>query len=181
MFATEQTRRRRFHGALLGAALAVVALGLPALRAGRHLDHCGNRRPDRPRPDHLQQWRAERLVSNLAYAALIWRAPDGTAKAGLATDWKYSDDRLSFVMNLRAGVKFSDGSPMTAADVANWLKHYKEKGSFTRLARQCQRHFRDRSAAGDAEAFDARSDAALWPRPGRHGRRRGWPGRARQA
>ena len=34
-------------------------------------------------------------------------------------------------MNLREGVKFSDGSPMTAADVVNWLKHYKEKGSFT--------------------------------------------------
>jgi len=68
---------------------------------------------------------------NLSYAALIWRAPDGTAKPGLATDWKYSDDRLSFVMNLRSGVKFSDGSPMTAQDVVNWLKHYKEKGSFT--------------------------------------------------
>jgi peptide/nickel transport system substrate-binding protein len=68
---------------------------------------------------------------NLSYAALIWRAPDGEAKPGLALDWKYTDDRLSFVMNLREGVKFSDGSPMTAADVVNWLKHYKEKGSFT--------------------------------------------------
>lgn len=68
---------------------------------------------------------------NLSYAALIWRAPDGTAKPGLATDWAYSEDRLSFVMNLREGVKFSDGSPMTADDVVNWLKHYKEKGSLT--------------------------------------------------
>ena len=68
---------------------------------------------------------------NLSYAALIWRAPDGTAKPGLAMDWKYSDDRLSFVMNLREGVKFSDGAPLTAADVVAWLKYYKEKGTFT--------------------------------------------------
>jgi len=66
---------------------------------------------------------------NLAYEALIERAPDGTAKPGLATDWKYSSDRLSFTLNLRKGVKFSDGTPMTADDVANWLNHYKEKGS----------------------------------------------------
>jgi peptide/nickel transport system substrate-binding protein len=66
---------------------------------------------------------------NLAYEALIERAPDGTAKPGLAKDWAYSSDRLSFVLNLRDDVKFSDGTKMTAEDVANWLKHYKEKGS----------------------------------------------------
>jgi peptide/nickel transport system substrate-binding protein len=68
---------------------------------------------------------------NLTYAALIERQPDGTAAAGLATTWSYSKDRLSFVMNLRKGVKFSDGSVMTAQDVVNWLQHYKKSGSFT--------------------------------------------------
>jgi peptide/nickel transport system substrate-binding protein len=68
---------------------------------------------------------------NLAYAALIERQPNGTAAPGLATTWKYSADRMSFVMDLRSGVKFSDGSPMTAQDVVNWLQHYKKSGSFT--------------------------------------------------
>lgn len=68
---------------------------------------------------------------NLTYAALIERQPDGTAAPGLATSFSYSADRLSFVMNLRKGVKFSDGSAMTAQTVVNWLLHYKKSGSFT--------------------------------------------------
>jgi peptide/nickel transport system substrate-binding protein len=67
---------------------------------------------------------------NLAYEPLIKRDVDGTAKPGLATDWKYSDDRLSFSLNLRKGVQFSDGSDLTADAVVGWLKHYKEKGQF---------------------------------------------------
>lgn len=68
---------------------------------------------------------------NLAYDSLIWRAPDGTAMPGLAVDWAYSEDRLSFVMNLREGVKFSDGADLTAEVVANWLRHYKESGALS--------------------------------------------------
>lgn len=69
--------------------------------------------------------------TNLAYEGLIERAPDGTAEPGLATSWGYSANRLSFVMNLRKGVRFSDGSTMTAQDVVNWLDLYKKSGSFT--------------------------------------------------
>ncbi|MEJ1229743.1 MAG: ABC transporter substrate-binding protein [Galbitalea sp.] len=68
---------------------------------------------------------------NLAYTALIERAPDGKAEPGLATKWGYSSDRLSFSLTLRKGVKFSDGTTMTAQDVVNWLKHYKKSGSLT--------------------------------------------------
>jgi peptide/nickel transport system substrate-binding protein len=66
----------------------------------------------------------------LAYEPLIKRAPDGTAKPGLATDWKYSDDRLSFVINLRKNVKFSDGSDLTAQAVIDWLTYYKAHTTF---------------------------------------------------
>jgi peptide/nickel transport system substrate-binding protein len=66
----------------------------------------------------------------LAYEPLINRLPDGTATPGLATSWKYSADRLSFVLNLRKGVKFSDGSPLTADAVVAWLKYYKAHTSF---------------------------------------------------
>ena len=35
----------------------------------------------------------------------------------LATDWKVSDDALTYTFTLREGVKFSDGSNLTADDV----------------------------------------------------------------
>jgi peptide/nickel transport system substrate-binding protein len=68
---------------------------------------------------------------NLAYEPLIHRAPNGQATPGLATSWGYSTNRLSFYLNLRKGVKFSDGTPLTAADVVTWLERYKAKGSLT--------------------------------------------------
>lgn len=67
---------------------------------------------------------------NLAYASLINRATDGTPEPGLATKWSYSADRMSFVLTLRSGVKFSDGTAMTANDVVAWLQHYKKSGQF---------------------------------------------------
>jgi peptide/nickel transport system substrate-binding protein len=36
---------------------------------------------------------------------------------GLATEWKFSDDKLSFMVKLRAGIKYSDGTPLKAEDV----------------------------------------------------------------
>lgn len=66
----------------------------------------------------------------LAYEPLIKRAPDGTAKPGLATDWKYSTDRLSFTLDLRKGVKFSDGDDLTAQSVVDWLTYYKAHTTF---------------------------------------------------
>ena len=68
---------------------------------------------------------------NLAYEPLIERAPNGQPTPGLAASWGYSKNRLSFHLNLRKGARFSDGSPVTAADVVNWLKHYQAKGGYT--------------------------------------------------
>ncbi len=67
---------------------------------------------------------------NLAYEPLIKRGVDGTAEPGLATEWAYSDDRLTFTMQLREGVQFSDGDELTAEAVVAWLEHYKANGTF---------------------------------------------------
>ena len=67
---------------------------------------------------------------NLAYEPLIKRAVDGTAEPGLATEWGYSEDRLTFTMQLREGVTFSDGDELTADAVVAWLEHYKANGTF---------------------------------------------------
>jgi peptide/nickel transport system substrate-binding protein len=57
------------------------------------------------------------ILTNL-YDTLIRSTPDGTGlDPGLATDWSVSDDGMEVTLTLREGVKFADGSDMTAEDV----------------------------------------------------------------
>ena len=68
------------------------------------------------------------LISSDAYAAevqsyiqesLLTRDPDTLEWLGLvARDWAISEDGLTFTFRLREGVKFSDGEPLEADDVA---------------------------------------------------------------
>jgi peptide/nickel transport system substrate-binding protein len=56
----------------------------------------------------------------LAYEPLIVQRADGTLAPGLAASWSYTGTgNTTFVLNLRSGVKFSDGTPLTAQDVVN--------------------------------------------------------------
>jgi peptide/nickel transport system substrate-binding protein len=66
----------------------------------------------------------------LDYEPLIRRAPDGTAQPGLATKWAYSADRMKFVLQLREGVKFSNGEALTADAVVKSLEYVKKNTLF---------------------------------------------------
>ncbi|NEA98765.1 ABC transporter substrate-binding protein [Streptomyces sp. SID13726] len=64
-----------------------------------------------------------------AYATLLTRNADGTLTAALADKWGYvGSGNTTFQLRLRDGVKFADGTPITAADVVNSLKYF-QKGS----------------------------------------------------
>lgn len=54
----------------------------------------------------------------LFQSTLLTRETDLSTSPDLATAWTLSDDRLTWTIKLREGVKFSDGSPLTARDVA---------------------------------------------------------------
>jgi peptide/nickel transport system substrate-binding protein len=57
------------------------------------------------------------ILTNL-YDTLIRSTPDGKGlEPGLATEWAVSDDGTEVTLTLRQGVKFADGSDMTAEDV----------------------------------------------------------------
>jgi peptide/nickel transport system substrate-binding protein len=57
------------------------------------------------------------IFTNL-YDTLIRSSPDGKGlEPGLATEWAVSDDGSEVTLTLREGVKFADGSAMTAEDV----------------------------------------------------------------
>ncbi len=64
-----------------------------------------------------------------AYASLLTRSADGALAPGLADTWGYvGNGNTEFKLQLRSGVKFADGTPVTAADVVASLK-YIQKGS----------------------------------------------------
>ena len=62
--------------------------------------------------------------TELAYEPLIVRNADGTLAPGLATSWNYvGTGNTTFVLHLRSGVKFSDGTPLTATTVVDDLRY----------------------------------------------------------
>ncbi len=67
-------------------------------------------------------------VWQLAYETLVVVKPDGTVAPQLATSWKSSPDRLSYVFTLRGGVKFHNGSALTADDVVFSFERLMAKG-----------------------------------------------------
>jgi len=64
--------------------------------------------------------------TDLAYEPLIRLNSDGSLAPALATSWRYTDAKLTtFEVTLRHGVRFSDGSPLTATDVVHYLSRAK--------------------------------------------------------
>ena len=60
----------------------------------------------------------------LAYEPLIVQQPDGSLGPGLARSWSYTGTgNTTFVLHLRPGVRFSDGSRLTAQGVVAHLRY----------------------------------------------------------
>jgi len=71
---------------------------------------------------------ANETYYDFAYEPLIVEAPDGTFRPGLAVSWKYGPDNKTFMITLRPGVKFSDGTPVTASAVRTWIQYEMRPG-----------------------------------------------------
>ena len=81
---------------------------------------------------------------NLQYATLTDKAADDFATIpGLAEEWTASDDGLTYTYTLREGLQWSDGTPLTAEDVAwtintsrdqAWLNHSSVTANLTATA-----------------------------------------------
>ncbi len=76
--------------------------------------------------DPLLGW--GRYGSPLFQSTLLKRDANMATQPDLATDWSLSDDRLTWTITLRTDAKFSDGTPLTAKDVAFTFNHAKEAG-----------------------------------------------------
>ena len=65
----------------------------------------------------------------LAYDTLVFTDAKGVSQPNLATSWKYSKDFLSLSLNLRKGVKFTDGTKFDAAAVIANINAFKNGAS----------------------------------------------------
>jgi peptide/nickel transport system substrate-binding protein len=117
--------------------LIVAALALAAAGCGDDSDGPG---------DTLEVVRAESfdgwvLDSAAAYATyqthpavlegLLRFGSDGkSVEAGLADEWEYDADAMTWTFRIRDGARFSDGSPVTSADVAFSLEVWKQGFNF---------------------------------------------------
>ena len=67
----------------------------------------------------------------LVYASITTLNTAGTAEAGLASSWKYTSDGKSVTFTLRPGLKFSDGTPLTATSVKQNIDRGQTQGNST--------------------------------------------------
>lgn len=78
------------------------------------------------RADPIDGWNPDNAISQatyqtlpMVYDSLLRFTPDGQGlEAGLAESWEYDADGLTYTFKLRDGLMFSDGAPLTSADVA---------------------------------------------------------------
>jgi len=106
---------------LAGALIALLPAGLHAAdtprRGGILLAVIG---ADPPSLDAHQEatFATLQLVAPL-YSLLVQIDPSNYPKiiGDVATEWKISPDGLSYTFKIRPGIRFHDGSPLTAADV----------------------------------------------------------------
>jgi len=61
------------------------------------------------------------------YDTLLWKDDSGQFIPWLATDYKRSDDALSYTFKLRDGVTWHDGQPFTADDVAFTFAYFRSQ------------------------------------------------------
>lgn len=70
----------------------------------------------------------DRDLVALTYAGLMGRAPDGTLIPVLAESYEISEDGKTYTFRLRENARFSDGSPVTAEDIAFTVRKAQDPG-----------------------------------------------------
>jgi len=79
--------------------------------------------------DPSASFSTEALYMANIYEPLIWIRPDGTFEPALAESWDVSEDGLTWTFHLRPGVKFHDGSSLTADAVVASIERTRALGT----------------------------------------------------
>ncbi|RIV37547.1 ABC transporter substrate-binding protein [Micromonospora radicis] len=115
---------------LAGATLALLLTAVAGCSAGEGVEVDGadggaaggvlnaaiGGEPDQLDPHKTSAYYSFQVLENV-FDTLVEPDANLEMKPSLATDWTTSDDQLTWTFTLREGVKFADGSPLTAEDV----------------------------------------------------------------
>ena len=71
-------------------------------------------------PREIKNGNGDIFADEMLYSGLVRNDPDGSAKVvpALAEKWAVSKDGTTYTFTLKPGIKYSDGSPITAEDIA---------------------------------------------------------------
>jgi peptide/nickel transport system substrate-binding protein len=120
--ARPRLRSRRAAAALAAAVVLVAGLVLARPTAAASPSPLGYRIGTAQGCDGLNPFRAWSSVSwecfRLGYDFLTWYDADYRPAPDIASSWGISPDGLTWTFHLRSGMKWQDGVPLTARDVA---------------------------------------------------------------
>ena len=68
-------------------------------------------------------------MTRVFFSSLFKRDKELGMENDLATEYKVSDDKLTWTVKIREDVKFTDGEPLTSEDVVYTYETAKESGS----------------------------------------------------
>jgi peptide/nickel transport system substrate-binding protein len=77
-------------------------------------------------PREIKNGNGDIFAQEMIFSGIVRNDPNGTDKVvpGLAESWDISKDGLTYTFHLRPGLKYSDGSPLTAEDIAWNLEQF---------------------------------------------------------
>lgn len=102
--------------ALVIATACVTACAAPAPAPAGRLVIGSAFEPDTLDPQRTSEPIADEILCRVG-GSLLARAPSGAVVPWLASSWETSADGLTWTFRLRPGIRFHDGSPLTASDV----------------------------------------------------------------
>ena len=119
---TVLTRRRTLAAAVSGfiGCAALARDGMAGELSGTAL-RVGMAAPNTTLDPHLQSNAPNNAVASHIFDALVTNDEQSRSAPGLAVSWQAIDD-THWVFHLRPGVRFTDGTPFTAADAVASIK-----------------------------------------------------------
>ena len=77
-------------------------------------------------PREIKNGNGDIFAQEMIFSGIVRNDPNGTDKVvpGLAEKWDISKDGLTYTFHLRPGLKYSDGSPLSAQDIAWNLEQF---------------------------------------------------------
>jgi peptide/nickel transport system substrate-binding protein len=77
-------------------------------------------------PREIKNGNGDIFAQEMIFSGIVKNDPNGTDKVvpGLAEKWDVSKDGLTYTFHLRKGLKYSDGSPLSAEDIAWNLEQF---------------------------------------------------------